>query len=57
MKKRSKCLVPKTLNIWSMQSKEFSMASIMDKLIAVGLIVSAAVTLWAVLTPNHLFVG
>jgi hypothetical protein len=33
------------------------MANIMDKLIAVALIISAAVTLWAVLTPNHLFVG
>ncbi len=33
------------------------MASIMDKLIVVALIISAAVTLWAVLTPNHLFVG
>lgn len=33
------------------------MASIMDKLITVTLVISAAVTLWAVLTPNHLFVG
>ncbi|MDP1784836.1 MAG: hypothetical protein Q8K81_05350 [Sulfuricurvum sp.] len=33
------------------------MVSIMDKVITIGLIVTAAITLWAVLTPNHLFVG
>lgn len=33
------------------------MASIMDKLITIALIISAAVTLWAVITPNHLYVG
>jgi hypothetical protein len=33
------------------------MAKHMDKLIALGLIISAVVTLWSVLTPNHLFVG
>ncbi|MDP3265927.1 MAG: hypothetical protein Q8M39_03770 [Sulfuricurvum sp.] len=33
------------------------MAKYMDKLIALGLIISAVVTLWSVLTPNHLFVG
>jgi hypothetical protein len=33
------------------------MASIMDKLITIALVVSAAVTLWAVITPNHLYVG
>ncbi|HEX5623559.1 MAG TPA: hypothetical protein VFX57_03860 [Sulfuricurvum sp.] len=33
------------------------MASIMDKLITVGLIIAAAITLWAVITPNHLYVG
>ncbi len=33
------------------------MASIMGKLITVALIISAVVTLWTVLTPNHLFVG
>ncbi|WP_366934086.1 hypothetical protein [Sulfuricurvum sp.] len=33
------------------------MASIMDKLITVALVISAAVTLWAVLTPNHLYIG
>ena len=33
------------------------MARIMDKLIVVALIVSAAVTIWSVVTPNHLFVG
>ena len=29
----------------------------MDKLITVTLVISAIVTLWAVLTPNHLFIG
>jgi len=29
----------------------------MDKIIGWGLFVTAMVTLWAVLTPNHLFVG
>lgn len=33
------------------------MASIMDKLITWTLVISAVVTLWAVVTPNHLFVG
>lgn len=33
------------------------MATIMDKLITVALVISAAVTLWAVLTPNHLYIG
>lgn len=33
------------------------MSNIMGKLITVGLIISAIVTLYAVLTPNHLFVG
>jgi len=33
------------------------MASIMDKLITVALIIAAAVTLWAVVTSNHLYVG
>lgn len=33
------------------------MAKHMDKLIALALVVSAVVTLWAVLTPNHLYVG
>ncbi len=33
------------------------MATIMDKLITVALVISAAVTLWAVVTPNHLYVG
>lgn len=33
------------------------MVSIMDKVITIGLIVTAAITLWAVITPNHLFVG
>jgi len=29
----------------------------MDKLITLLLVVSAAITLWAVITPNHLFVA
>ena len=29
----------------------------MDVLITLGMVVTAVVTLWAVLTPNHLFVG
>ncbi len=29
----------------------------MDKLITLLLVVSAAVTLWAVLTPNHLYIS
>jgi hypothetical protein len=33
------------------------MASIMDKLITITLVISAAVTLWAVVTANHLYVG
>ncbi len=28
-----------------------------DKIIALGLVVMAAVTAWAVLTPNHLYIG
>jgi len=29
----------------------------MEKIIAIGLVIMAAYTLFAVLTPNHLFVG
>lgn len=29
----------------------------MDKIIAWGLVIMAAYTLYAVLTPNHLFIG
>ena len=29
----------------------------MDKIIGWGLVVTAIITLWAVLTPNHLFIG
>jgi hypothetical protein len=29
----------------------------MDKLITVTLVIAAVVTLWAVLTPNHLYIG
>jgi len=33
------------------------MIKIMDKVLTLGLIILAAITLWSVLTPNHLFVG
>lgn len=33
------------------------MAENMDKIIAAGLVLIAAVTAWAVLTSNHLYVG
>ncbi len=29
----------------------------MDKIITIALIISAVYTLWAVVTPNHLFIG
>jgi hypothetical protein len=29
----------------------------MDKIIAIGLVIMAAYTLFAVVTPNHLYVG
>lgn len=29
----------------------------MDKILSWGLVIMAAYTLWAVVTPNHLFVG
>ncbi len=29
----------------------------MDKIITLGLVILAAVTAWAVLTSNHLFIG
>ena len=33
------------------------MAENMDKIIALGLVLMAAITAWAVLTPHHLFIG
>lgn len=33
------------------------MQAILEKFIVVGLIAAAVFTAWAVLTPNHLFVG
>ncbi len=33
------------------------MIRIMDKVLAIGLVISAAITLWSVMTVNHLFVG
>jgi hypothetical protein len=29
----------------------------MEKIIAWGLVITALISLWAVLTPNHLYVG
>ncbi len=29
----------------------------MNRIITIVLLISAAITLWAVLTPNHLYVG
>jgi hypothetical protein len=29
----------------------------MDKIIGWGLVVTAILTIWAVVTPNHLFIG
>lgn len=33
------------------------MINIMDKVLAIGLVICAAITLWAVVTPNHLYIG
>nr|WP_231723685.1 hypothetical protein [Campylobacter iguaniorum] len=33
------------------------MSNILETLIVAGLIIAAAITAWAVLTPNHLFIG
>jgi hypothetical protein len=33
------------------------MITIMDKVLGWAMLISALVTLWAVLTPNHLYVG
>ncbi len=33
------------------------MIKIMDKILTIGLIITALITLWSVLTPNHLFIG
>jgi len=33
------------------------MIKIMDKVLALMLVVTALITLWSVLTPNHLYVG
>ncbi len=33
------------------------MISIMDKVLGWGMVVTAIITLWSVLTVNHLFVG
>ena len=29
----------------------------MDKVLTYGLVIMAAITLWAVFTPNHLYIG
>jgi len=33
------------------------MITIMDKVLGLGMVICAAYTAWAVLTPNHLFIG
>lgn len=33
------------------------MIKIMDKVLTIMLVVAALVTLWAVVTPNHLYIG
>lgn len=33
------------------------MITIMDKVLGWGMVVTAIITLWAVVTPNHLFIG
>ena len=33
------------------------MIKIMDKVLDIGMLITAIYTAWAVLTPNHLFVG
>lgn len=33
------------------------MKAVLEKIIVAGLIASAVIAAWAVLTPNHLFVG
>lgn len=33
------------------------MSAILEKCIVIGLIAVAIITAWAVITPNHLFVG
>jgi len=33
------------------------MQSLMPKLITAALVVAALVTIWSVLTPNHLYIG
>ena len=30
---------------------------IMDKVIGFGLVITAIITLWAVVSPNHLYIG
>jgi len=33
------------------------MITIMDKVLSWGMVITAVYTAWAVLTPNHLFIG
>jgi len=33
------------------------MINIMDKILGLGMLIAAVYTAWAVLTPNHLFIG
>jgi len=41
------------LHIALLRTKEY----MVDKLITIALVISAIFTAWAVLTPNHLYVG
>ncbi len=33
------------------------MQSLLPKLIGIGLVIAALITIWSVVTPNHLFIG
>ena len=33
------------------------MQSLLSKLITVGLVIAALITIWSVVTPNHLYIG
>lgn len=45
-------------NILLMSSKERNnMQSLLPKLIAIALVVAALITIWSVVTPNHLFIS
>ncbi len=41
----------------SLLNKEYEMIRIMDKVLALFMVAFAVATAWAVLTPNHLYIG